>query len=129
MVPEINGNLGKVVVGGSDPIEVWDTGSLAMKLPKGKYVFSNLGKQSDLDKAILGWALGSYSFEKYKKREPIQTKYIPPRHDRRKIMETVSATFLVRDLINTPTEDMGPSDSKASRALAGRHNAKIKIKG
>ena len=129
LVPEINGNLAKVVVGGSSPIEVWDAGSLAMKLPKGKYVFSNLGKQSDLDKAILGWALGSYSFEKYKKREPIQTKlYIPPKHDRRKIMETVSATFLVRDLINTPTEDMGPSDlEKASRALAGRHNAKIKV--
>jgi len=33
LVPEKNGNLGKVVVGGSDPMEVWDTGSLAMKLP------------------------------------------------------------------------------------------------
>ena len=27
LVPEKNGNLGKVVVGGANPIEIWDTGS------------------------------------------------------------------------------------------------------
>ena len=38
------------------------------------------------------------------------------------------AVFLTRDLINTPTNDMGPDAlEEAVRSLAGKHKAKVSV--
>ncbi len=72
---------------------------------------------SSLDEAAvaLGWALGSYQFDRYRKatRKPARLA-VEQRRPRIDVLPIVEAICRVRDLVNTPTEDMGPAE------LAGR---------
>ena len=77
--------------------------NLPYKLPEGVYL---VDKEIDLN-AIIGWGLGAYSFDRYKK---------PPEHPHNEIknqlsekkLAIVDAVSLGRDLINTPASDMSP---------------------
>ncbi|CAM9408482.1 unnamed protein product, partial [Laminaria digitata] len=95
--------------------------SLREKLPAGTYALR--GPNGDLpkpDAAALSWALGSYSFDRYKSKSgseasaeagaAVEEKVLawPGGGDRHKVSATAASTFLVRDLISTQSEDMGP---------------------
>lgn len=82
----------------------WGVGGLSLSLPVGVYQFSNFTK----DFAI-AWGLGAYQFTRYKKpsREPAK---LLVKDDLQDIQNIVSSIYLVRDLINTPTEDLGPTE-------------------
>jgi len=61
--------------------------------------------------AGLGWALGGYGFTRYKKRERDPARLALPRSaDKAAVRREAEAVFLVRDLVNTPAEDMGPAE-------------------
>ena len=52
----------------------------------------------------------------------------PRSADARHVMASVEATWLGRDLINTPANDMGPAELElAARDLAARHGAKVDV--
>ena len=64
-----------------------------------------------LQQWILGWALASYRFERYKARpEPIPTLQVPTSCQQAELETAVAAHYQVRDLINTPAEDLGPAE-------------------
>ena len=76
--------------------------------------------------AALGWALASYSFDRYrnKKARPFPALVWPGNCDRAAVKRAADATHLVRDLINTPAGDMLPSHLEAeARKLAAAHGA------
>jgi len=101
-------------------------GRLSQQLPDGVYRFANEPHDGRL--AALAFALGSYSFTRYRKAERRQARLEPPQHvDREDLGRIVEAVTLARDLINTPANDMGPAELEAAaRALAARHGADIK---
>ncbi|KAJ1462367.1 hypothetical protein M885DRAFT_553798 [Pelagophyceae sp. CCMP2097] len=84
--------------------------------------------------AALGWALGSYTFDRYKKKPeaPDVDKAtlvwpLPPGPARDTVSAAARATYLVRDLISTPAQDMGPADLEAAaRALGSAYGAEVK---
>lgn len=90
-----------------------------------------LEEHPDLDgaEAALGWCLGSYSLQAYKKSpatEPETARLEWPACDREAVDRAASATYLVRDLISTPAEDMGPADMEAvARSIAADHGAVV----
>ncbi|MCB1582146.1 MAG: leucyl aminopeptidase family protein [Xanthomonadales bacterium] len=58
---------------------------------------------------ILAWGFGSYQFDKYKEATAMATLFIDAiKHQTE--LSVVNATTLVRDLINTPADDMGPTE-------------------
>jgi leucyl aminopeptidase len=61
------------------------------------------------DRDALAWGLGSYEFTRYKKakRKPADLQ-LEPSAKVKAALDLRDAIFLVRDLVNTPTEDMGP---------------------
>ena len=125
LIPGADGSLSRVVLGISDPLEIWDTADLARNLPDGLYRFNGVrGKEAE-NRAALGWALGSYRFDAYRKHMALKTSLRWPKScDRAHVTRAMEATFLVRDLINTPADDMGPSElEKAARTLAQQHGA------
>ena len=68
----------------------------------------------------LAFALGAYQFDRYRKAEPRNVRLVVPDgvdgDDLSRIAEGVT---LARDLINTPSNDMGPDELEAAaRALA-----------
>ena len=60
---------------------------------------------------MLAFALGAYRFGRYRKAELPQAKLVPPQGiDVVAIERAVEAATLARDLINTPSNDMGPAE-------------------
>ena len=99
-----------VLVGWDGEATLETLGNLPYKLPEGVYV---VDKEIDLN-AIIGWGLGAYSFDRYKKplRAPAQLE-IKNQQLREKALAIVDAVSLGRDLINTPASDMSPSHLEA----------------
>lgn len=80
--------------------------------------------------AAFGWCLGSYSFDTYKsnKSDTEKPRLVWPvaGADRDAVARAAAATYLVRDVISTPAEDMGPADLEAAtRKLADEHGATV----
>ena len=128
LIPSSDGNLSKVVLGTSDPVKIWDTGNLARNLPDGIYRLDGFRSKNGATRGALGWALGGYRFDKYRKPSPLKASLRWPKScDKAYVTNTTEAIFLVRDLINTPAGDMGPSDLEtATQTLANKHGAKLK---
>lgn len=100
-------------------------GNLPGLLPDGVYRFANLPHDTRL--AALAFALGSYRFDRYRKRKAKSVTLVPPDGvDAADLSRIVEGVTLARDLINTPSNDMGPAElHEAARLLAERHDAWI----
>lgn len=96
------------------------------KLPPLSYEVKNT--LSFTEKVAFG--LGQYAFTAYKKQSEKERnfpKLIISKEESFAIFEEVSATFLIRDLINTPTNHMGPEElSLILENLASEHQATFK---
>ncbi|HYG30853.1 MAG TPA: leucyl aminopeptidase family protein [Allosphingosinicella sp.] len=81
--------------------------------------------------AVLGWLLGQYRFARYKEEKAPKGPRVLLTDRPAAIEEHLAlagATFLVRDLVNTPTEDLGPKQlEEAAAALARELKAEIKV--
>jgi leucyl aminopeptidase len=73
--------------------------------------------------------LESYRFERYRKAAlPPPRLVCPAEVDRTQALQSLEAHFMVRDLVNTPSLDMGPDELEAAvRQVAGRHHAKLRV--
>src|SRR5207342_3596266 len=73
-------------------------------------------------------ALGAYRFIRYGKPANEVRLEVPEQTDAADLSRIVEAVYLARDLINTPTNDMGPRElADAAAALAARHGAAIGV--
>lgn len=117
-------------VGGvADPekLSSWCLARLAEVLSAGSYRLA----QDDPGLALHGWQTGQYAFTRYKQPEnPVgprvlltkEVKAIEP------ALAEARAVALVRDLVNTPAEDMGPAALEAeAEKLAKAHGAKLEV--
>ncbi len=129
LLPGAGGRLEGVVFCHRPDGEMWSWSGLAEALPGGSYRIDGELPQPAANRAALGWALAGYAFTRYGKPAPsIPDLVWPAGADRPRIIGALEANFLVRDLINTPAGDMGPSQlAAAARALAGEHRAKVKV--
>lgn len=103
-------------------------GSLAAALPKGTYRLEGLEGDA-LAQAALAWLLGCYVFDRYKSKPAPAARLAAPRGiDTGRLEAIAAADAMTRDLINTPTADMGPELlEKAFRDLARAHKARVKV--
>ena len=126
-LPAADGQIAQVIFGLDDASsklrDPFKTGALPGLLPPGTYHFANAPDDARL--ATLAFALGSYRFSRYRKAEPSEIKLVPPDDvDIAEIGRMAEAAYLARDLINTPSNDMGPEElALAARELAQRYGA------
>jgi leucyl aminopeptidase len=92
-------------------------------LPAGVYRFANAPHDARL--ATLAFALGSYRFARYRKAAPYNVRLVPPEGiDVAEIERMDRAVALARDLVNTPSNDMGPDElSQSAKELAEEFGA------
>jgi leucyl aminopeptidase len=105
----------------------WCLGKLAELLPAGSYRLA----QGDPGVALFGWMTGQYQFDRYRKKPSTKgprillTRQLPLRD---RLTAEARATALVRDLVNTPAEDLGPDAlEEVARTIATRHHAAIEV--
>jgi leucyl aminopeptidase len=129
LVPDANGEIKKVVVGGGKAIDLWTLGSLPQKLPQGDYALQGIYTSEQATTLALGWALGRYQFSRYRKKpKTFPTLVMPANADATLVESTQAATFLARDLINTPANDMMPADlSRVATSIAATFDASIAV--
>ena len=100
-------------------------GRLPGLLPAGSYRFANA---ADGRLAALAFALGTYNFARYRKPDDkVVALALPENVDGAELTRIVEGVFLARDLINTPTNDMGPDElEQAVRDVARQHGATVR---
>ena len=117
-----NGNLTGVVASVDVSDAVFAVAALVGQLPS--HTYELVEPLMATEHLALGWALAGYRFVRYKENDkPLPTLAVDA-GVLEKVMPQVTATTLVRDLINTPAEDMGPENlSLASKTLANTYGA------
>ncbi len=129
LVPTDDGHLGGALFGlGKTPSETpFLAGKLARTLPAGDWHVETAPLTAN--RLALGYGLGSYRFERYREaNKDAPTLMIPTDADAADIKRQLAGVFLARDLINTPTNDMGPDALEdAFRALAEHYKAKVTV--
>ena len=77
----------------------------------------------------LAFALGAYQFTRYRKADERKVRLVVPDGvDGDDLTRIVEGVALARDLINTPSNDMGPAELEdAARALAKQHGASVSV--
>jgi leucyl aminopeptidase len=129
LLPGEGGRLEEVllVIDAGEPI--WSFAGLPTALPPGVYRLDQGMRPGAASRAALGWCLGSYAFTRYKDNPRECARLVWPKSaDEGQVMHTAEAIALVRDLINTPANDMGPAQlAEAARTLAKQHRAKCTV--
>src|SRR5712675_1479619 len=124
-LPSADGQIAQVLFGLEESngkfLDLFKPGLLPGLLPPGVYRFANAPHDTRL--AVLAFALGSYRFGRYRKTEQPSVRLMPPEGvDVADIVRMAEAASLARDLINTPSNDMGPEElAAAAEALAKRY--------
>lgn len=126
---DAQGKLEQVFLGVSHKDDFWSYGILPLVLPAGVYALdSTIVKTERAEHIAMAWGLGSYQFTVYKKQLPLTAQLELSEHSHpARIDNVVRAIYLTRDLINTPTEDMGPAElAETANKLAEEFGAQFK---
>jgi len=107
LLPNDDGALASVIVGVSHRDDIFALSHLPFSLPNG--VYKLIGSVLTPYAAALSWLLGTYQFSRYKKSpKSVSQLVVEASPDVPRATAMAEAIALTRDLVNTPTEDMGP---------------------
>ncbi|PWC51117.1 leucyl aminopeptidase family protein [Azospirillum melinis] len=129
-LPGPDGAVARVLAGVSAVDDLWAFAGLPAALPAGSYRIDAALDARAATRAALGWALGSYRFSRYRKppEKGFATLVWPAEADRGEVERAATATWLVRDLVNTPACDMGPAElAQAAQDLAAEFDAAVEV--
>ena len=121
---------GWFAVGGvADPaaLSSWCLAKLAEELPAGTYRLAS----GTPGLALHGWQTGQYRYTRYRDDKDAPGPRVLVTKDAKAIpaaLAEAQAVSLVRDLVNTPAEDMGPAAlEREAERLAKAHHAKVTV--
>jgi leucyl aminopeptidase len=131
IVPDGEGWFAVGGVADAGSLSSWCLAKLAEVLPAGTYRLVT----GEPGPAKFGWLTAQYRFDRYRQEADKEgprvlltkeVKAIEP------ILTEAAAVMRVRDLVNTPAEDMGPAELEAeaetlARAYAGQHGAELRV--
>lgn len=126
LVPDGKGSIACALFGLGDSPLPMDAGKLASVLPSGDWQLAGFAEPG---LAALGFVLGAYRYDRYKKKRAAQARIvIPDGVDPGRLKAQAGAVCLARDLINTPASDLGPQElEQAVRDLAKAHKARVTV--
>ena len=129
LLPSKDGELERVLVGKPETFDTWTLGRLAQTLPAQKYTLADEFDSETVTKLCLGWTLGQYRFTRYKQlADALPELAFPDSADDHYITAAAEATYLVRDLINTPALDMNPQSlAEAAQQVSDRFGAECSV--
>ena len=131
VLPGSDGKVSSAVLVLSTRPSLWDFGALAIRLPAGTWhLVGDTAPVSPTDVAV-AIGLGTWRFDRYrsKKAKPSETKIVwPAGADKARATAAIEAISMARDLITTPSSDMGPAELAAVAQNMARHfKAKLSV--
>ena len=126
-LPGSDGGIAGAVIGVGDMLDPFAYGHAPYALPARAFAVAG-DLPADARNALqLGWGLGAYRFSRYRKplRAPAQLAVAQGDAD---AYAQLAACVRVRDLVNTPTEHMGPDQlEQVACEIAERFGAHIEV--
>ena len=125
-LPGADGGIAGALLGVGDALDPASYGHAPYGLPAGDWIV-DATLAADVRAALqLGWGLGAYRYERFRG---------PPRPPARLVIaasaesdDLLAACRRVRDLVNTPTEWLGPAElEQVVRDIAARHSASVDV--
>lgn len=127
-LPESSGELHGYAFGMADQGWLYQLAALPAKLAAGQYRLVSDWSPQQRQQASLGWGLACYQFKMYLKSPSEMPSLALDEDIAANVEQLLSAQSLVRDLINTPTEDMGPAElADAMQMQADEFDARISV--
>jgi leucyl aminopeptidase len=122
-LPGGEGGLAGAVLGIGDALDPFSYAHAPFALPAGEWEPTAELDGDALHAMQLGWGLGSYRFARYKQATRTPARLALGTLDD-EVRDVLAACLRVRDLVNTPTEDLGPQQLEdVARAIAHAHGA------
>ncbi len=121
-----DGRVAGAVIGIEDAHDPYAYAHAPRALPAGDWQAVGMDDADALRALQLGWGLGCYRFDRYKAAKPVTSRLAGLVDD--EVLDLLQACLRVRDLVNTPTEHMGPDELEAAaRTIASTHAAQISV--
>mgnify|MGYP000423258502 CR=1 FL=1 len=119
-----HGKTNKIYIGaGEEGKDAYALAYVAQNLPVGAYSVAQTISQA----AMVNWSLAQYRFDRYKKNESSPRLLVVSKQALPEVIAEANAVFLVRDLINTPANDLGPKElAEVVEKLAKEHGAEFR---
>jgi leucyl aminopeptidase len=122
LIPNAKGGIEKALLGLESRADAKAFAIAATKLPQGVY---SLKGRVNLE-ATVQWGLAQYKFNRYKAQQLSLRELVLPKAQLKEAKAIVDSVNIVRELINTPCEDLGPEAlSEEMEKVAVAHNAKF----
>ncbi|HGG59627.1 MAG TPA: leucyl aminopeptidase family protein [Gammaproteobacteria bacterium] len=123
VIPHPEWGIDRVLYGVDEALDTWSIGDAPTQLPAGDYKLICDWDEEQRFQAALGWGMGAYRFDRYKSADAVRARLLVE-SDMDRLTRELAALWRVRDLINTPPNDMMPPElASEARALADRHGA------
>ncbi len=116
--------LAGAVLGIGDPLDAYAYAHAPFGLPEGDWRLATPPEPAALAALQLGWGLGSYRFTRYKRAPRAPARLALGDAANAEAFDLLAACARVRDLVHTPTEDMGPEQLETTaHDIAQAHGA------
>ncbi|MCO5063674.1 MAG: leucyl aminopeptidase family protein [Rhizobiaceae bacterium] len=127
VLPGADGTPDGAFFGHAGSAETLRLAALSKELPEGDWRLE--GDVADATLATLALKLGAYEYTRYRKETERKIRFaVPGGADFARASRLAEGVFLTRDLINTPTNDMGPDQlEEAVRTLGKTHGAEVSV--
>ncbi|RAK67621.1 leucyl aminopeptidase family protein [Phenylobacterium kunshanense] len=128
LVPDAAGAVARVLFGLGETPKVDAFRALPAKLPAGVYRLAEAPAGVSPDRIALAFALGSYRFDRYKKKDGERPRLLVEGCDVAEARQVAHACALARDMVNTPANDMGPRQIETiAREIAEQHGGQVTV--
>ncbi len=113
-LPTPQGQVKEVLFGEQENGHLYQLATIYSSLPAGTYRLESGWTEDQQKQALLGWGLAAYRFERYRKSTKPRPTLVLPAGFAASVQSLLEAQTLVRDLVNTPTEHLGPAELVAA---------------
>lgn len=109
--------------------DFWRLAGLPSRLPDATWALAEQHASPTATRVATAWGIGSYNFTRYRKAPRAAARLqTPAGADAAAVARDVEANGFVRDLINTPAQDMGPAElAAAALAMAGEFGMQARV--
>ncbi len=126
-LPTTTGAVDKILCGAEFPLNIWSIAHLPAKIPAAIYHLEGDFKKDEATNLMLGWALATYEFTRYKKSSKKFPELSAPKNCDAKLAQSFAdAIMWARNMINTPANDMNPA-ALASEAVNWAKSKKASV--
>ena len=127
LLADVSGKVVRVIAGVDPQDALGAIAGLSCALPEGSYHLADETVLNQPAQAALGWALGAYQFNRYRQAKRAPAQLAVAGAELAQLTPLIEATAQVRDLVNTPTEDMGPKEvADAVKQIGKKYKAKVR---